>query len=85
VIGDAVRSELETLPEGLVRSALAETALELGRRLDSGPADREAVLLARELRLVLGELRRRVPEDNADDVEAFLARVANPDLGHPAD
>jgi hypothetical protein len=85
VIGDAVRSELETLPDGLRASALAETALELARRLDSGPADREAVLLARELRLVLGELRRRVPEDNTDDVEAFLARVANPDLGHPAD
>jgi uncharacterized protein (DUF2267 family) len=80
----AARAELGALPEGLGSSTLAKAALNLARRLDAEPADREATMLARELRLTLGELHRQSPEDTTDDVERFLARVAAPDLGHTA-
>jgi hypothetical protein len=82
-IEDAARAELGSLSAELRSSALAETALELARRLDAGPGDREAVGLARELRLSLGELHRGT-EDTTDDVEAFLERIATPDVGHTA-
>jgi hypothetical protein len=80
----AARAELRALPEGLRSSTLARAALNLARRLDGEPADREATLLARELRLTMAELHRSAPEDVTDDVERFLARVAAPDLGHTA-
>jgi hypothetical protein len=80
----ATSGELRALPDRLRSSALAKTALNLARRLDAGPADTAAVLLARELRLTLAELHQLVPEDSTDDVERFLARVAAPDLGHAA-
>jgi hypothetical protein len=80
----AARAELGTLPEDLRGSTLAKAVLNLARRLDSEPADREAVLLARELRLSLAELHRMAPEGGVDDVERFLERVAAPDLGHTA-
>jgi hypothetical protein len=51
MIADAVKSELDALPDGLGTSALGETARELARRLDSCPADRQAVQLSGELRL----------------------------------
>jgi hypothetical protein len=66
-------------------STLAKSALNLARRLDGGPADREATMIARELRLTIAELHRLVPEGVTDDVEAFLARVSASDLGHTAD
>ena len=59
-------------------SALVQVALELAARLDGEPADTAAVLLARELRMTLGELRSG-GEDPTNDVERFLARIAAPD------
>jgi len=79
------RADLRALPAELRSSTLAKVALNLARRLDSEPADREAVLLARELRMTLAELRLLAPEGGVDDVEHFLARVAAPDLGHTPD
>ena len=79
-----IRAELRALPAELQASTLAGVALNLARRLDDGPAHREAVLLARELRLSLAELRLLAPEGGVDDVEAFLAQVAAPDLGNTA-
>jgi hypothetical protein len=80
----AARAELRALPAEVRESTLAKAALNLARRLDAEPADREATMLARELRLTLAELHRQSPEDMTDDVERFLARVAAPDLGHTA-
>jgi uncharacterized protein (DUF2267 family) len=80
----AARAELRSLPAELQGSTLAKAVLNLARRLDGEPADREAVLLARELRMALGQLHRAAPEGGVADVERFLARVAAPDLGHTA-
>ena len=43
--------------------------LDLARRLDAGPEDREVTAITRELRLVLGELRR--PGSAEADEEVF--------------
>jgi hypothetical protein len=81
----SIRDALRAVPDELRGSPLAKVALNLARRLDSEPADREAVLLARELRMTMAELRQMTPEGGVTDVEAFLARVAAPDLGHTTD
>jgi hypothetical protein len=47
---------------------LAASILELARRLDEGPGDREAASLARELRLGLAELWRRAPVLEVEEV-----------------
>lgn len=78
-IEKATRAELQSLPELVRSSALAEVALDLARRLDGEPADTAAVLLARELRMALGDLHQRAPEDVTDDVDRFLARIATSD------
>jgi hypothetical protein len=80
----AAQAELGALPAELRTSTLAKVALNLARRLDNEPSDREATMLAHELRLTMNELRRMAPEGGVDDVERFLARVAAPDLGHTA-
>jgi hypothetical protein len=80
----AARAELRALPADLRDSTLAKAALDLARRLDAGPADREATMLARELRMTLGDLHGRAPRDATDDVEQYLARIAAPELGHSA-
>jgi hypothetical protein len=54
----AARSEIKALPAEIARSTLAVAAIELARRLDGEPSDREAATVARELRLALGELHR---------------------------
>jgi uncharacterized protein (DUF2267 family) len=79
-IEEATREELESLPD----SALTAVALDLARRLDDGPADSVAVLLARELRMALADLHQRGQEDPTSDVDAFLARIAAPDSRDPA-
>ena len=56
VTGRAVR-ELSGLPEPLQSGALAGAVLALAGRLDDDPSDREAAMLARELRLALADLR----------------------------
>jgi hypothetical protein len=81
----AVRAELRTLPADVGRGVLAHTAIDLARRLDSGPADTTACLLVRELRLVMAELHRRQPEGLASEVDRFLERIAATDSGDTAD
>ena len=49
--------ELSALPGPLQGGALAGAVLALAGRLDAGPSDREAAMLARELRLALADLR----------------------------
>lgn len=72
-VHDAATAELAALPAALRTSALAATLLELASRLDSGPTDREAAQLARELRLGLADLRVQaaaVPREGGIDVSA---------------
>ena len=59
-------------------------AVDLARRLDAEPGDRSAVMLSRELRLLMADLRPRVKGGGTDDVEQFLRRVSTPafDAGH---
>jgi hypothetical protein len=68
----AAWAELKALPVPLRTSTLAAAVLELARRLDGDPADREAAQLARELRLGLADLRRQagVDEEVLIDVRA---------------
>jgi hypothetical protein len=80
----AARAELGALPVELRASTLANVAVNLASRLDAEPADREATMLAHELRLTMKELHRMAPEGGVDDVERFLGRIAAPDLGHTA-
>jgi hypothetical protein len=80
----AARAHLRTLPPELAAGPLARAVIDLARRLDDGPADTAAVLLVRELRLALQDLRSQAKDDATHDVEAFLARVSTSafDAGH---
>jgi hypothetical protein len=69
----AAKAELKGLPSVLRSGALAAALLELARRLDNGPTDREAAPLARELRLGLAELYRQAGVD-AEEVIDVRAR-----------
>jgi hypothetical protein len=80
-----IRAELRTLPGPVGASGLARVAIDLAKRLDAGPADTTATLLARELRMTMSDLHRRAPEDLGGEVERFLGRIAAPDVGHAAD
>jgi hypothetical protein len=79
----AMRAELRNLDVPLRTSALARAAVDLARRLDAEPGDRSAVMLSRELRIVLADLRTQA-KGGAGDVEEFLRRVSTPafDAGH---
>ncbi len=79
----AARAELSALRADLGSSTLAQAALDLARRLDDGPADREATMVARELRLTLAELHRRAGNDVGTELEGFLAGIANPTFRGP--
>jgi predicted ATPase len=81
----ATRAELRSLGVELDSSALARAAVDLARRLDAGPGDRAAAMLCRELRLVMGDLHRRHPEDLSGEVENFLERIAAPNVVDAAD
>jgi hypothetical protein len=81
----ATRSELRGMGADPTRSALARAAVDLARRLDEDPGDRAATMLVRELRLVMGELHRRNPEDLSGEVEQYLERIAAPNVGDAAD
>jgi hypothetical protein len=80
----AARADLRALPPEVASGVLARAVIDLARRLDAGPADTTAVLLVRELRLALADLRSQAKDDATGDVEAFLARVSAPafDAGH---
>lgn len=71
----ALSTELASWGDGLAGSTLAEQALLLARRLDAGPPDREAAVLSRELRLVVGELRALAGAGDRD-LQEFLERVS---------
>jgi hypothetical protein len=77
-----IRTELRSLGVSLRSSVGARAAVDLARRMDDGPGDRSAVMLSRELRLLMADLRSQVKGDATGDVEAFLARIAAPDVGH---
>jgi hypothetical protein len=77
-----IRAELRGLGVSLRSSVGARAAVDLARRMDAEPGDRSAVMLSRELRLVMADLRSRVKGGGTDDVERFLARIAAPHVGH---
>jgi hypothetical protein len=82
----AALAELRTLPPELRASALAKVVLDLARRLDAGPGDRAAAMLARELRLVTAELHRRSSGgDVGGEAERFLESISNPAFRGPGD
>ena len=65
----AARAEVKALPAPLRTSTLVAAVLELARRLDGDPADREAAQLARELRLGLVDLRRQAGIDDEEVID----------------
>jgi hypothetical protein len=81
----ATRAELRGIGVNLDQSALGRAAVDLSRRLDADPGDRAAAMLVRELRLVMGQLQRRQPEDLGSEVDRFLERIAATDSGDAAD
>ena len=84
VIERTIRVELRGLGVSLRSSVLARAAVDLARRMDAEPGDRSAVMLSRELRLVMAGLRAQVKGDGTGDVEEFLRRLSTPafDAGH---
>ncbi|HET6755660.1 MAG TPA: hypothetical protein VFH23_17100 [Jiangellaceae bacterium] len=83
-IEGATRGWLAQLPEALRGSPLAAVAAQLARSLDDEPAPTAEVLLARELRMTLADLRGQAGGDVNDEVDAFLGRIAASDDGHAA-
>lgn len=79
-----MRAQLRDLGVKMGSNVLAATAVDLAKRLDAGPGDRNAVDLAHELRMTLLELRRQADSGGASNVERFLDRIAAPDLGNSA-
>jgi hypothetical protein len=79
-----IRTELRRLGVSLRSSVGARAAVDLARRMDAEPGDRSAVMLSRELRLLMADLRSQVKGDATGDVEEFLRRVSTPafDAGH---
>lgn len=73
----AAQAEIGAFPVPLRGSTLAMAALDLARRLDAGPEDREVTAISRELRLVLGELRRLA----AADGEEVIGDVGRAEMG----
>jgi hypothetical protein len=84
-IEKAADAEIGRLPAELRTSTLAEVLLDLARRLDADPEDRAASMLSRELRLVLTDLHARAGDVGGDEVERFLASVANSAFRGPGD
>jgi hypothetical protein len=78
-----IRAELRGFGISLRASVGARVAVDLARRLDAEPGDRSAVMLSRELRLVMADLRAQT-KGGSGDVEAFLAGVSTAafDTGH---
>jgi hypothetical protein len=81
----ATRAELRALGADPTRSALARAAVDLARRLDTGPGDRAAAMLCRELRLVMGDLHRRMGGDLGSELERFLHGISTPAFRGPGD
>jgi hypothetical protein len=74
-VSEAASAEIAGFPPLLRTGALAAAVVDLARRLDDGPGDRDAAGLVRELRLALAELRRlaeAVPEGGLDVSDATM-------------
>ena len=54
----AAKAEIKAMPAEVAGSTLAVAMINLARRMDGEPPDREAAVVARELRIGLAELRR---------------------------
>jgi hypothetical protein len=81
----ATRAELRALGVDLACSALGRAAVDLAKRLDAAPGDRAAAMLARELRLVMGDLHRHAGGDVGSELERFLGQVSTPAFRGPGD
>jgi len=81
----ATRAELRTLGVQIASNALGRAAVDLAKRLDAAPGDRAAAMLARELRLVMGDLHRRSGSDLGDELERFFGQVSTPAFRGPGD
>jgi uncharacterized protein (DUF2267 family) len=84
-IEKAAKAEVGRLPLDLRASTLAMVTLDLARRLDAEPEDRSASMLSREIRLVLAAPHEQAGDSGGDDLERFLASIANPALRGPGD
>lgn len=82
---NAIRAELDRVNISGESSVLAAVAVNLARRLDSGPGDRAASMLSREMRLVTVELWRQAKGDTDDDLERFLDSISTPAFRGPGD
>ncbi|QLQ10952.1 MAG: hypothetical protein HZY75_11980 [Nocardioidaceae bacterium] len=74
-VARAAAAELAGLPQSLRDSTLAASVLDLARRLDGEPGDRDAAGLSRELRLSLAQLHglaSATPTDVLDVTNAGL-------------
>ena len=81
----AIRAEFDRVNLTAESSVLAAVAVNLARRLDSGPGDRAASMLVRELRLVMVELWRQAKDGTDHDVERFLSSISTPAFRGPGD
>lgn len=77
----ATRADLRTMPESVRDSAQARCVIDLAQRLDGEEASTVAVLLARELRMGMAELRRLAHGDVGGELDAFLRSISAPALG----
>lgn len=80
----ALMAELRAMSPDVRLGPLAKVALDLARRLDADPSDRDAVALSRELRLVRADLRGEVTSGDTE-VERFLASIEQPAFRGPGD
>ena len=76
-VTEAAVAEVAELPERLRTSTLAAAVLDLARRLDAGPGDRDAAGMVRELRLALAQLRGWAAETGEDTLD-----VGDAAMGH---
>ena len=84
-IEKAIKAELDRVNITAGSSVLAAVAVNLARRLDSGPGDRAASILSRELRLVMVELWRQARDGTGHDLERFLSSISTPAFRGPGD
>lgn len=78
----AARAEIKLMPAEVAKTALAAAVVELARRLDVGPEDREVTQIARELRLSFDALRRLAAERTTDPLGELDARIGAGTLRH---
>jgi hypothetical protein len=80
----ATRAVIRSISVDVDRDPLARVAIVLSQRIDADPADDILTRLSRELRLVMAALRDLAGEAGTNDIDAFLERIAAPELGPSA-